>query len=675
MVAFDSVHRRSDGTTFPVEIRLRSFQVGTERRMLAAARDVTERKQAERIVYESEQRYRVLADCAQVVLWEADPTTFCFTYVSEFAEALLGFPREAWYQPNFWVDHLYPDDRDFAVNFCLQHTKAGQDHRFEYRMVRSDGGIVWVEDVVTIVPEESRYALRGVMVDVTERKETERKMLGALRSKAETLALLDALHADAPVGLALYDTQGRYLRCNEALAAINGIPAAGHIGRTMEEVLPSIWPVAKPMFEEALAGGGPIIDHEFKGETPAQPGVLRYWLVCFYPVKMGEEILGVGALINEVTQQKRAEAALRSSESRHRALVEALPDLMFRFDAAGNIIDYHAPPDAQLLTTPDRFLGRHTREFMPADVVELIEAKRTAALTSSQVQSLEYDLELMPDEIASYEVRMVLYGENEVVAVVRNVTEAKRFEEQMRKLQKVEAVGRLAGGIAHDFNNLLTIVNGYSELLLKKFEPDDPRLSAILAVRDAGRRAAKLVKQLLAFSREQVFRLETLRVDEVVARMEPLIRGLLRNDVVLEFALQAGGAQVRADRGQIEQVVFNLVANARDAMTKNGRLTIRTDIVEAHEPRAAAIGQVPPGRYARLIIIDNGHGMTAEVMSKIFEPFFTTKEVGQGTGLGLPTVDGIVRQSGGFVEIASEVSVGTTVTVLLPVFSAATQIS
>lgn len=261
---------------------------------------------------------------------------------------------------------------------------------------------------------------------------------------------------------------------------------------------------------------------------------------------------------------------------------------------------------------------------------------------------------------------MVPSGDNEVIAVVRDVTESKRIEEQMRKLQKVEAVGRLAGGIAHDFNNLLTIINGYSELLLKRLAPEDAMLPPLTAVRDAGRRAAKLVRQLLAFSREQVMRPELLDINSVVVQMQPLVRGLLESDieVVLEFADSM--KLIRADQSQLEQAIMNLVTNARDAMPRGGRLVIRTAVVGVAEPSPAAVGEVKPGSYVQLTVVDDGHGMTESVRAKIFEPFFTTKEVGKGTGLGLSTVDGIVRQSGGFVKVTSSVGHGTAVSILLP---------
>ncbi len=635
-------------------------------KLSGTSQDVTERRRAEREVREREQRYRLLAEHAQVVLWEADPVTFQFTYVSEFAETLLGYPRERWYEEGFWPRHLHAEDRDRAVEYCLGETKLGRDHRFEYRMVHADGRTVWVEDVVTIVREPHNCVLRGVIIDITERKETERRLLEAVRSKAEALALLDTLYAEAPVGLGLLDADVRYLRCNQALAEINGFSPEHHLGKSLAEVLPDIWPHVKGMYEGILAGGGPVTNRVFVGETPAAPGVTRHWLGSFYPVSIDNEMLGIGVIINEITEQKRIEAAMRKSETRNRAIVEAMPDMMFRMDAEGRIIDYHAPNRSDLLHSPDYFLGRQVHEILPPDVARLIECNLTATLDNRHIGTFEYELATSPESIHSYEARMVPSGDNEVIAVVRDVTESKRIEEQMRKLQKVEAVGRLAGGIAHDFNNLLTIINGYSELLLKRLAPEDAMLPPLTAVRDAGRRAAKLVRQLLAFSREQVLRPELLDINNVVVQMQPLVRGLLESDIEVVLELADSMKSVRADRSQLEQAIMNLVTNARDAMPRGGRLVIRTAVVGVVEPSPAAVGEVKPGSYVQLTVVDDGHGMTESVRAKIFEPFFTTKEVGKGTGLGLSTVDGIVRQSGGFVKVTSSVGHGTAVSILLP---------
>jgi signal transduction histidine kinase/CheY-like chemotaxis protein len=253
-----------------------------------------------------------------------------------------------------------------------------------------------------------------------------------------------------------------------------------------------------------------------------------------------------------------------------------------------------------------------------------------------------------------------------VSSVARDVTESKNLEEMLRQAQKMEAVGQLAGGVAHDFNNLLGVIMGHTGLMLGRLSPDDANRKGIEEIEKAGERAARLTRQLLAFSRKQVLQPKVLDLNAVVAGIEKLLQRLIGEDIELRVVLDPLLGQVKADAGQVEQIIMNLVVNARDAMSVGGKLTIQTSNVEEDEEYAVVHYAPRPGPRVMLSVMDSGCGMDPKTKARIFEPFFTTKEFGKGTGLGLSTVYGIVKQSGGSVSVSSELGVGTTFRVYLP---------
>jgi nitrogen-specific signal transduction histidine kinase/ActR/RegA family two-component response regulator len=253
------------------------------------------------------------------------------------------------------------------------------------------------------------------------------------------------------------------------------------------------------------------------------------------------------------------------------------------------------------------------------------------------------------------------------------VTEQKRAEEalqkseeQLRQVQKLESVGRLAGGIAHDFNNMLTAINGYSDLILTQLEEDSPWRSKVQDIKKAGERSALLTQQLLAFSRKQVLQTKVLDLNEIITDTTKMLRHLIGEDIQLYRRLNVKLGRIQADPGQISQVIMNLAVNARDAMPKGGHLTIKTDNVYLNEESPERHHTTQQGNFVLLAVSDNGEGMDYETQEHIFEPFFTTKEVGKGTGLGLATVYGIVKQSAGNIWVYSEMGVGTAFKIYLP---------
>ncbi|HTG61531.1 MAG TPA: PAS domain S-box protein [Terriglobia bacterium] len=372
----------------------------------------------------------------------------------------------------------------------------------------------------------------------------------------------------------------------------------------------------------------------------------------------------------ELDEREKAEQALRASEERYRDLIENAGDIIYTHDLQGNF--------TSLNKAGERCLGYARDEILGTNVVQIVAAEyRDLALQMTRPQRRDpeantYELETISKEGRRLilEVRPRVICDNGtaigVQGIARDLTERKRLEQQFLQAQKMEAVGRLAGGIAHDFNNLLTIILGYCEVVLDQLPLESRFNNQLTEIKKAGKRAASLTAQLLAFSRRQVVTPQMLDVDTVVSDMDSMLRRLIGEDINLTTKLGVGPGRIRADRGQVEQVILNLAVNARDAMPLGGSLIIETASADVSETNAPPEVPVRPGRYVMLLVSDTGHGMDAQTQSHIFEPFFTTKEKDKGTGLGLATVYGIVKQAGGYVWAESAPQRGTTFKILLP---------
>jgi PAS domain S-box-containing protein len=393
-----------------------------------------------------------------------------------------------------------------------------------------------------------------------------------------------------------------------------------------------------------------------------------------------ETLNNIGNQLGQFVKRKRAEQAVYESEARKTAILEAALDAIITMDHEGTIVEFN--PAAE------RVFG-----FARADVVgkemaglilpEGLRDRYRQCLASQpagdenpslgqrhELTALRADSSEFPVELTITPIR--LEGSPLFTAYLRDLSERKRTEatlqkteEQFRQMQKMEAVGRLAGGVAHDFNNLLTVITGYSDMLLEMLAADGGARGLVEEIAKAGERAASLTRQLLAFSRKQVLEPRVLNLNTVVADMNKLLERLIGEDIDLATLQASNLAAVKADPGQLEQVLLNLAVNARDAMPHGGKLTIATSMIELNEADANA-PDLPPGPYVLLTVNDTGCGMEPAVKARIFEPFYTTKETGKGTGLGLATVYGIIKQSGGHITVSSEPGRGTTFKIYLP---------
>jgi PAS domain S-box-containing protein len=380
-------------------------------------------------------------------------------------------------------------------------------------------------------------------------------------------------------------------------------------------------------------------------------------------------------------EKRRVERELRRSEERSRKIFDSSLDALIVSDGEGRIVDWNPQAEKTFGWRPAEVLGRPLVETLfPSRLRDETSGRLSASLRSGDGSLIKQRLETTALRRTGEEIPVEMTvtpfevsEERNLAILARDLTESRRVEEERRILQarllqaqRMEAVGLLASGVAHDFNNILTVVSGQCHLLLSEGILEDGARHRVEEIDRAAERASSLTRQLLAFSRRQVLQPTILDLNRVLSDMNAMLARVIGEDVVIQSDRATDLGHVKADRGQIEQVVINLAVNARDAMPRGGKLGLRTANVEVDENRARRTMGLRPGSYVALSVSDRGAGMTKEVLSRIFEPFYTTKELGRGTGLGLSTVYGIVKQSDGFIDVASAPGEGSTFEVLLP---------
>ncbi|MBN1808051.1 MAG: PAS domain S-box protein [Planctomycetes bacterium] len=380
------------------------------------------------------------------------------------------------------------------------------------------------------------------------------------------------------------------------------------------------------------------------------------------------------AIVRDITDRTAAAEKLRRSEEQYRVLLSNLDDIVYMLDAEGRI-SFVSDRVRKYGYEPDALLSRHFGAIIfPEDADRIMKVAAEQLMTGRELPEerrtefrvMAADGRVRWVEERGHLVHDALGNAVGISGVLRDVTEQKSLEEQFRQAQKMEAIGRLAGGVAHDFNNLLTVILGYSEILLRDSGQPDITRRRVDGIRQSAERASSLVRQLLAFSRKQVLKPRIINLNAVISELEKMLQRLIGEHIELSTVKAPQLPQVKADPAQVEQVIMNLVVNSRDAMPDGGKLTIRTEAVDLDADYAAAHAGVNPGTHVMLAVSDTGHGMDSDTVGKIFEPFYTTKEVGQGTGLGLSTVHGIVTQSGGHIWVYSEPGRGTTFKIYFP---------
>ncbi len=656
-----------------------------------------ERKLAEQALVESEAKFRAVADTATSAIYiQAGDKVL---YANQASERITGYSLKELMSLNVW-DLVHPADVNLLKERMANalHGTPLPKHQ-EFRIISRTGEVCWIEFSGAMVKFGGQQAIVATAFDITERKRAAELQsalyrIASLASSATDLKqfyksihdIVSELMEARNFYIAVLSEDGERIEAPYFVDEedVEPPPAEAWRGGLTEYVLRSGKPLlAKPDTFEELVKAGEVLP---RGAPSLD------WLGV--PLKSGDKTFGVlvvqsyseksrfgqkeADILNFVSQQlastiqqRRSQEALQRSEERYRSQVQSAVYGLYRSSVDGKFLDvnpalvqmlgyesaeelYALDMARDLYVNPDE-RKKFIEQFSDTQRIEGVETRwrrkdgKPITVRLSGRSGLRY-----PGEPPSFEM------------ICEDVTERRMLEEQLLHSQKMEAVGRLAGGVAHDFNNLLTVIKGYSELMLNELKDKDPMRGEMEEVIRAAERAASLTRQLLAFSRRQVLDPKVLDLNSVIRNMEKLLLRLLGEDVELQVRLDDRLGTVKADPGQIEQVIMNLAVNARDAMPRGGKLTIETSNHIIDETYAREHAVVHAGEYAMMAVTDTGTGMDPETASHIFEPFFTTKETGKGTGLGLSTVYGIVKQSGGYIWVYSEPGRGTSFKVYLP---------
>jgi two-component system, cell cycle sensor histidine kinase and response regulator CckA len=640
-------------------------------------RDQIERdRQAE--LHASAERLRLALDAAHMGMWDWDVLADV-VIASEQTPLLFGLPAGTVTAPlATYLDRIHPADRS-AIERDLAALLAGDqsEHRAVYRVLWPDGSVHWVEEQGRVHRDAHGRPVRvtGTLLDITLRKQAEAARAEAegtlLASERRFRALIDNC-ADA---VALVDRHGMVHYASPAASRMLGYELESYIGENAFAIIhPADRHRAAAQLDALVGRPGSQFTIELRAQH--QDGSWHWFEATAVNSLADPAIAGIVVNFHDVTARKQAETAQHLSEERYRVISELVSDYAFAYQVGADgsttlewitdaftritgytVEDIWTPEQLAAIIHPeDRPLASQRRRRQLAGQTHVSEY-RIIAKDGRTLWQRFYDRPVWDAQ----EHRVVrLYG------AVQDITQLKRLEQQLNQAQKMEAIGRLAGGIAHDFNNLLTVILGNAQLSLEAPADVQTLQENAAQIQDVAQRAATLTRQLLAFSRLQVLEPRVLNLNQLVENTGQLLRRLIGEDVELVMQLSPELWQVKADAGHIEQVIMNLVVNARDAMPMGGTLTITTANADLHDREVHSDLDVKCGSYVAMTIQDTGVGMDEAIRARIFEPFFTTKAPGKGTGLGLATVHGIVTQSGGSIQVDSAPREGSSFTIYLP---------
>ena len=668
--------KRKDNSTFSAHLStsIVKDEVGKPICMMASVIDISERKQAYIALRESEQRFQQVVENAQEWIWEVD-TDGLYTYSSHTIEKILGYKPEEIIGKKHFYDFFLSEERKSLKKQAFKVFKERKAFtEFINKNVHKNGEMVWLSTSGIPLQDEhgDLIGYRGADIDITDRVNAEY----ALRESEEKFRNL----AEQSPNMIFINQGGRIVYANEKCEDVMGYSRKEIYAPNFDFLTPVAreWiETAKEKYRIKLAGEDlPPYEIALITKAGKRIEVLLSSKLITYEGKAA--ILGI---ITDITEFKQAKEAMIESEERYKDLVEKAGMAILADDSEGKSVYYNEKYAELFGYTIEEIREQSIETLIHPKDIDRVMQYHSGRLCGEDVPSrYEYRGIRKDGSIVHHEIDVTVLKEGDelvgTLSYIWDITDRKQMEEalqqneeQLRHAQKMEAVGQLAGGIAHDFNNLLTAISGHLDFAESSNQPDASTIADLQEIRKASDRAADLIKQLLVFSRRQTLEIKVLDMNGIIEDIEKMLRRIIGENIELIIRPGTNLWKIKTDPTQIEQIIINLVVNARDAMTEGGTITIETSNVTVDGQYQEVLPDTALGSYVSLSISDTGIGMSEAVTARIFEPYFTTKALGNGSGLGLSTIYGIIKQSGGYIAVESAVGQGSTFRVFLPIHS------